>query len=468
MTASDCDVAVIGAGPGGYVAALRAAQDGARVVLVEKEELGGTCLNRGCIPTKTMMRDAEVYRDVTSGQFAVCADAPIRVDFARLMARKEQVVHSLVEGIEHLLASRKVTVLRGTGRLLGGHQVAVTTTDGEQEFMAHAIVLASGSVPAQVPIPGVDLPGVLTSREFLAIDHLPESIVVIGASAVGVEFASMLHTLGSRVTVLGRRSFLRDAEPQLAKRFRALLARQGVDVQVGLEFQAIERLDDGRLRVHYDRRGAQSADGEVVLLATGREPVTEGLGLQAAGVQLAGRAIGVDAHLQTNVPGIYAIGDCIGGHMLAHVASYEAEVAIDNILGEPREADYRVVPNCIFTMPEIAGVGLTEEQAQEQGLNYAVARFPFMVNGRAAALGETEGQVRIIAEAEPHGKGRILGVHIMGPHASDLIAEAALAMQLEATPEDIARTIHAHPTVPEALMEAAMNCGRGAIHYEQR
>lgn len=467
------DVAVIGAGPGGYVAALRAAQRGARVALIEKERVGGTCLNRGCIPTKAMVRDAEVYRDAVSGQYALRVDTPIQVDFAKLMARKQQVVDSLVGGIEHLLAARKVDVLFGAGRLLAeqqddGRLIAIDTAEGEQVIIAGAVIVASGSVPASVPIAGVELPGVLTSRELLEIDHLPESVVVIGASTVGLEFACILHTLGSRVTVLGRKSFLRDAEPQLARRFRSLLTRQGIEVQVGLEFSSIERLEDGKLRVHYDRRGAQHADGEIVLLSTGRTPVTAGLGLEAAGVSLKGRAIAVDEHLQTSVSGVYAIGDCIGGHMLAHVASYEAEVVVDNIMGEPRVADYRVVPSCIFTMPEIAGVGLTEEQAKERGLAFAVARFPFMVNGRALALGETEGQVRILYASAGEGKGDILGVHIMGPHASDLIAEAALAMQLNASVDKVARTIHAHPTVPEALMEAAMNAGIGAIHFEQR
>jgi len=462
------DVAILGAGPGGYVAALRAAQRGARVVLVEKERVGGTCLNRGCIPTKTLVRDAEVFRDATSGQYALRTDAPIQVDFARLMMRKRQVVDGLVSGVERLLATQKVLVLRGVGTLLDGRRLSVQLPTETIEVEARSVILATGSDTASVPIPGTDLPGVLTSRELLEIDHLPASMVVIGASTVGLEFACMLHTLGTRVTVLGRKTFLHDADPQLAKRLRSLLARQGIDVQVGLEFRAIEQTGEGSLRVHYDRQGAQSVEGETVLLSTGRTPHTQGLGLEAAGVRLNGRAIAVDSHLQTSVPGVYAIGDCIGGQMLAHVASYEAEVAVDNIMGEPREVDYRVVPNCIFTMPEIASVGMTEEQAREQGLHFTVSRFPFSVCGRALALGETEGQVRIISEAEPQGKGRILGVHIMGPHASDLIAEAALAMQLNASAYDIARTIHAHPTLPEALMEAAMNQGVGAIHFEQR
>ncbi len=464
------DLVIIGGGPGGYVAAIRAAQRGARVALVEQDRLGGTCLNRGCIPTKAMVRDAEVYRDAVSGVYAVEAESGFRVNFGRLMARKRQVVENLVGGVAHLLASHKVRVVTGRGRVLAPGCVMVSTAEGELELAARAILIATGSVPAPVPIPGNDLPGVMTSDGLLELEALPRSLVVVGGSAVGVEFACILHALGAQVTLLGRKTFLRDAEQQLAKRLRTQLSRQGMSIQIGLEFERITRSEDNLLQVHYTARGqTQAAAGEVVLLATGRLPYAEGLGLEALGVAMKGPAIAVDEHLQTSVPGIYAIGDCIGGLMLAHVASYEAEVAVDNILGEPRAADYTVVPNCIFTMPEIADVGLTEEQAKEAGIAYKVSRFPFSVNGRAVAMGEEEGQVRMLCALEPDGRGgRVLGVHIMGPRASDLIAEASLAMQLGATAGQIAHTIHAHPTVPEALMEAAMAQGQGAVHFELR
>lgn len=464
------DIVIIGGGPAGYVAAIRAAQLGAKVALVERERLGGTCLNRGCIPTKTMVRDAEVYRDVASGAFCVDAEGGWRVNFARLMQRKRAVVDTLVEGVNRLMTSYRIAVFQGRGRVVRPDLVEVAGADGTQELPAKALLIATGSVPAEVPIPGTDLPGVMTSDGLLQLEALPESMVIVGASVVGMEFACLFHALGTRVTVLGRRTFLKEAEQQLARRFRTMVAQRGIGVVVGLEFERIERSPEGRLRVHYVQNGkAQFAEGQVVLLSTGRAPYTEGLGLETLGVAMRGAAIAVDEHLRTNVPGIYAAGDCIGGYMLAHVASYEGEVAVENILGHERATDYRVVPNCIFTMPEIADVGITEAEAKEAGLDVKVSRFPFNVNGRALAMGEGEGQIRMICEKRADGRGgKVLGVHIMGPRASDLIAEAALAMRLGATAEDIAQTIHAHPTVPEALMEAAMAQLDGAIHYEHK
>ena len=461
------DVAIIGSGPGGYVAAIRAAQLGARVALVEEDRLGGTCLNRGCIPTKTMLRDAEIYREVTSGVFCVSAQGPYFVDFHRLMQRKRHVVDTLVQGVAHLMSSHRVDVISGRGCPLRQGLVEVTSEDRSQRLATRAIVLATGSRPARAPIPGADLPGVVTSRELLDIEALPETMVVIGGSIVGVEFACIFAALGTKVSIVGRKSFLKEVEQQLAKRLRSMLSRRGISITIGVAFREIVRTDEGRLRVSYDRGGEEHcAEGDLVLLATGRWPHTEGLGLQELGVKMNGRAIAVDEHLQTDHPGIYAIGDCIGGHMLAHVASYEGEVAAENILGRKRAVDYRVVPYCAFTMPEIACVGLTEAQAKKDGLDFKVSRFPFNVNGRALAVGESEGQIRMLCEGEEGGA--VLGVHIMGPSASDLIAEAALAMQMGATARDIAHTIHVHPTLSEAMMEVAMAQLGGAIHYERK
>ncbi|MFH1086535.1 MAG: dihydrolipoyl dehydrogenase [Chloroflexota bacterium] len=469
------DIVIIGAGPGGYVAAIRASQRGARVALIEKDRIGGTCLNRGCIPTKAMMRDAELFRDVASGQFCVDLPGPLAPNFARLMARKRAVVDGLVGGVAQLLSAHRVEVIAGSARLAGPSSVAVTTADEARTLEARAIILATGSVPARVPIPGTDLPGVVTSNELLEIERLPERLVVVGASVVGIEFACIFRALGAQVTVLGRRTFLNSVEPQLARRMQTLLAKRGMAITIGVEFQAIERSAAGGLAVRYARRGQEAlAEGDLVLLSTGRAPYTEGLGLDEVGVATRGGAVVVGDYLETSVPGIYAIGDCTGRYYLAHVASYEAEVAVENILaadrgaGERRAADHRVVPNCVFTIPEIAGVGLSEEEAKAAGLDVRVTRFPFNVNGRALAMGEPEGLVRLLCERLPDGTGgRVVGVHILGPRASDLIAEAALAMRLGATAQDIAQTIHAHPTVPEALMEAAMGQSLGAIHYRQ-
>ena len=464
------DIVILGGGPGGYVAAIRAAQMGARVVVVEKDRLGGTCLNRGCIPSKAMVRDAELYRDATSGVYCVDAEGGFRVNFVRLMQRKREVVDTLVQGVEHLMASKRIRVLAGQGRIVRAGLVEVAGANGREELASRAIIIATGSVPARLPIPGADLPGVLVSDDIFALGALPKSLVVVGASVVGIEFACLFGALGTRVSILGRKTFLKEAEQQLAKRLRAMLSQRGMAITIGLEFKEIVRADNGLLRVHYEQGGKQQyAEGELALIATGRWPYTEGAGIEDLGVKMNGRAIAVNEYLETSIPGIYAVGDCIGGYMLAHVASYEGEVAVENILGHRRAVDYRVVPNCIFTMPEIADVGLTDAEAKEAGLDFQVSRFPFNVNGRAVAMGESEGQVRMVCEKAPDGRGgKVLGVHIMGPQASSLIAEAALAMRLGATAKDIAQTIHAHPTVPEALMEAAMAQLDGAIHYEHR
>lgn len=464
------DIVVVGGGPGGYVAALRAVQLGATVALVEMERVGGTCLNRGCIPTKAMVRGAEVYRLAQEAAGFGVETGPVTLDFSRFMARKDQVVETLVSGVEQLLESGGVALYPGKGRIEGsadGWRVNVQGPDGERQTVTgRHVVVATGSVPARVPIPGTDLPGVVTSRELLQITQQPRRLVVVGGSVVGIEFASIFAALGTQVSVVGRKTFLKDTDPQLAKRFRPLLTRQGVSVDIGLDFQDIVQTDDGSLRVRYEQRGKEGyVEGDVVLLSTGRWPYTEGLGLEELGIQMNGRSIAANEYLETNVPGVYAIGDCIGGAMLAHVASYEGEVAVENIMGHRRKTDYTVVPACIFTTPEIADVGLTEEQAKEQGIAYTASMFPFTASGKALAHGETAGQVRLVCEEET---GKVLGLHIMGPHASDLIGEGAMAMRMGATARDIAELIHAHPTLPEAVMEAGKEQLDGAIHYRGR
>ena len=362
------DMVIIGGGPGGYVAAIRAAQLGAHVALVEKDRLGGTCLNRGCIPTKAMVHDAELYAQVASGEFAVQAEGGFHVQYDRLVQRRQAVVDTLVDGVARLMASQRIEIVAGEGRIAQPGVVEVQQQAGTKTLAARAIIVATGSVPAPVLIRGTDLPGVVTSDGLLALQHLPRSLVVLGASVVGIEFACIYHALGVQVSVVGRQSFLKEAEQQLAKRFKTMLSQRGIPVTIGVEFQEIAQLPSGNLCVNYVRGGKLlSTEGEIVLLSTGRWPYTTGLGLEELGVHMNGRAVAVNKHMETNVPGIYAIGDAIGGYMLAHVASYEGEVAAENIMGHPRTADYRVVPNCIFTMPEIADVGLTEDEAKGAG-----------------------------------------------------------------------------------------------------
>jgi len=472
------DIVIIGGGPGGYVAAIRAAQLGAHVCVVEKARIGGTCLNRGCIPTKLLVHSAETYLQTkAAAELGIEITGDIRINFQRVMQRKHQVVDTLARNVVKLMKSHHICICEGVGTILepGLVHVEPSTTDRKEEAKAqdiesNAIIVATGSVTAHLPVPGVDLAGVLTSRELLEIDHLPKSMVVIGGSTVGIELASIFNAMGTRVRVLDQLYFLKNAEEQLAKRFRGILKRQGVGTSIGLTVTEIMPTNQGILRVAYEQDGQESyAEGEVVLVSIGRWPHTEEVGLQKLGIAMKGRAIAVNEYLETSVPGIYAVGDCTGGQMLAHVASYEGEVAAENALGHRRAVDYTAVPSCIFTTPEIADVGLTEKQCKEKEIEYTVSRFPFKINGRALTMGDTDGQIRLICEKEADGKGgRILGMHIMGRHASDLIAEGTLAIKMGATAKDIATTIHAHPTLSEVVMEVAKGQLDGAIHYWKR
>jgi len=470
------DVIIIGGGPGGYVAAIRAAQLGGRVALVEMERIGGCCLNRGCIPTKTLYRSVEDYLDVLhAGRFGVDIQGEIKVNFANMMARKDEVVDTLVGTVIELLKAHRVDLYDGLGTILEPGLVRVKPSEyfpsaETQDIRGKTIIIATGSKSQKVPIPGTDLPGVVTSRGLLNLKTFPKSLVVVGASVVGLEFASMFNALGSKVTVLGRKTFMKSADEQLAKRFRSLLVRAGVAVTIGVDFKEIVQTDEGLLRVHYAQRDREDyAEGEVVLLSTGRTPYTQGLGVEDLRLKMDGPKLLVNPYMETSVPGVYAIGDVLGTYMMAHSASYEGEVAVENALGHRRAADYRAVPYAIFTLPQVAGVGLTEQEAKEKGIDYVVARFPFSASGKALAIGDQEGQIRMICEREGDGLGgRVLGVHIMGPQAADLVAEATVAIQLNATAKEIAETIHAHPTLPESLMEAAKAAAFGeAIHYRK-
>ena len=466
------DIAIIGGGPGGYVAAIRAAQLGARVTLVEKDRIGGTCLNYGCIPTKALVSSVEAYLLAKqAARYGVYIGGRVGVNFTQMMARKDEVVDTLVTSVIELVKGHKVDIYEGLGTILKPGLVQVKMDRGGsesdiQQLAARKIIIATGSVSARLPIPGLDLPGVLTSRELLALKELPQSLAIVGGGVIGVEFASIFNALGTRVTVIEMLPYLLPpVDRKLARRFQRILSDQGVEVQLNAPVKEIS-LENGRLQVKFaSARGEGAVVAEKVLLAVGRWPYTDGLGVSELGIKMDGRRILVNEFMETSVPDIYAIGDVLGTYMLAHVASYEGEVAVENALGHRRAADYRAVPYCVFTTPELAGVGLGEQEAKEQGLDYQVVHFPFSASGRALAMGEAEGQVKMICEK---GSGRVLGLHIMGPRASDLIAEGALAIQLGATAEDLAQTIHAHPTLPEAVMEAAKAAAFGeAIHFRK-
>ena len=465
------DLAIIGAGPGGYVAAIRGAQLDAKVALVEREErLGGVCLNRGCIPTKALLYSAEVLRLVREGeQYGVLGTEDARPDFGRMQQRKAEVVETLTGGVETLLRGHGVQILTGTATLDDPHTVRVAS-NGEEETTLRAgkVILATGSEPSPLPVPGADLPGVLDSWDLLQLEEIPAAIVVIGAGVIGLEMAVLLRLLGSEVTVVEMLSrILPPVEPDLAKRFAVTVRRMGISLQLGARVTAITQDEDGRLGVQYEgKKGAQTAWGDKVLVATGRRPTAGGIDLERLGIARDGRAIAVDAHLQTNVPDVYAIGDCTGGALLAHRASYHGEVAVENALGHVREVDEHAIPYCVYTWPELAGVGLTLAQAKEAGRPCAQARFPFAANGRALTMGEAGGQIRMVYDTED---GTVLGMHLLGPHVSELLAEATLAVQLGIKAREMADTCHAHPTLSEAMMEVAKAAAYGeAIHVRKR
>lgn len=462
------DVVIIGGGPGGYVSAIRAAQLGGRVALVEKDRVGGTCLNRGCIPTKALVRCVNSLREARrASQFGVVVPEPA-FDFAAMLAHRDGVVDRLVGGVEGLLRAHGVDFYPGTGTIICPDLVRVVNPGAASaELSARNVVIATGSVAGRPPIDGLDTPGVLIGEEILNLDHVPGSLLVIGGGVVGLEFANIFQTLGSQVTVIEMLpTLLPPVDQEIARRYGVYLQKGGTRVFLKAQVEELRPTETGQVSVHFSTDGReQREEADRVLVATGRVPFSAGLGLEDLGVETNRGAVMVNSRLQTNVPGVYAVGDATGRVMLAHVASRQGEVAVENILGHPVEMDYHAVPNCVFTDPEIAGVGLTEQEAKEQNLDYTVAKFPFTASGKALAMGETDGLVKLICE---RGFGKVLGMHVMGPHASDLIAEGALAVQLGATAKDIADTIHAHPTLAEATMEAAKLAAYGAtIHYRQ-
>src|SRR5438105_7425350 len=459
--ASSFDVVVIGGGPGGYVAALRAAQLGASTAIVEKDRMGGTCLVRGCIPTKALLQSTELYSLAKAGEpFGLVTDN-LGFDWPTAQKRKTQVVDQLVKGVEGLLKAGGVTSLRGAARLAGKGQVAI---DGDQ-VQAKDIVIATGSAVARIPLPGAEL--TIDSDRILELKEIPARLAVIGGGVVGMEFAGRLEALGSKVTVL---QMLPPVLPMVAAdpvtAYAKHLSGLGGVIQTNAKVTEVVK-SKGGLQVQFSAGGEGGAvDADQVLLAVGRSPYTEGLGAEEAGVKLERGRVVVDPHLRTTADHVWAIGDVIGGIMLAHVASYEGVCAVENIAGHAdRVPDYHAAPNCVYTEPEIAHVGLGEKEAKDKGVDVRIGRFPFAAAGRALTLGQTEGFVKVIADAQ---SGRLLGAHIVGPRATDLIAEATLAIQNGLTLEQLDLTIHAHPTLPESLLEAALAAQGRAIHFGNR
>ena len=462
------ELVIVGAGPGGYVAAIRAAQLGIKTAVIEKEQLGGTCLNWGCMPTKALLHGAELFDSLEAAkEFGIVA-GPATVDFAKLTARKDRVVKTLVAGVAGLLKANGVEVLKGRARLLSKQGLELLDDKGQKSALqAGKIILAPGSVAAALPVPGADLPGVIDSNGALQLTRVPQSMVIIGAGPIGMEFGTIFGTLGTKVTVLEMLpQILPSEDPEIAGTLEKAIRRLKIQCLTGVRVLEIAEGAEGLKRVRAQAGAEEKTfDAEVVLVAIGRRPNLEGLGLEDAGVRFGKKGIEINDRMETNVPNIYAIGDATGKWLLAHYAMAQGEVAAENAAGHAAVMDSRIVPRCVYTFPEVASVGLTEKEAQEAGHAVKVGRFPFAANGKATILGERNGFVKVVSDSR---YGEVLGVHMIGPHATDLIGEAVVAMRLEGTAEDLAKAIHPHPTLTEAMMEAARDVDGVAVHIPPR
>ena len=450
-------IIIIGAGPGGYETAVLAAKRGVEVVLIESGHVGGTCLNEGCIPTKSFCRNAEMLDALReAGAFGI-TDLDYSFDFGSVVSRKNTVVEQLRGGVEGLLAHKNITLVRGVASFKDAHTVSVIPNDsGEspQEYGADYIMIATGSTSASLPVPGADLPGILTSREILDIEEVPQRLCVIGGGVIGLEFASVFCSFGSEVTVL---EYCKDILPRfdtdLAKRLKQSLGKRGIEINTQSQVTGIE-YDGTGYRVTYTRKGKEeSVAADKVLMAVGRKANVASLNLTDIGVEFTPRGIVVDEKtMQTNIPHIYAVGDINGKMMLAHAATFQGIVALDHMMGVENHIDLNVMPAAVFTSPEAASVGLTEDECKEKGVPVRCLKSFFRANGKAVTMGETDGFCKIVVSAED---GTILGCHLFGPHASDIVQEMCALISRRTTLDEFKDIIHTHPTLTEVLQSAA-------------
>ena len=460
---------IIGAGPGGYETALLAAERGVDVTLIESSRLGGTCLNEGCIPTKAFCRSAEILEEMkVAPAFGVSPEMSAGFDFVTAAARKNAVVGQLREGLSSMLSRPGIRLVHGKASFVDRHTVAVTPlqdgNSGARYYEADYIVVATGSVPAILPVPGAGLEGVVTSRELLDIDHVPERLCIIGAGVIGLEFASIFRSFGSEVTVVEYCSeILPRFDKDIAKRLRQSLAKRGISFFMGAQVQGISEIHEGysdsgqgpaghdlagkrSLSVAFVRKGAEErVEADTVLMAVGRRPAVDSLNLDEIGVEYDAKGIKVNRFMQTNIPDVYAVGDITGGHMLAHAATMQGVKALDHIMGIEDGIDLSVMPTAVFTMPEAASVGMTEEDCKAAGIVCSCRKSFFRSNGKALCLGEADGMCKIITDSD----GRLLGCHMFGPHASDLIHEATAFITMKARLQDMRSMVHVHPSLSE-------------------
>lgn len=460
-------IIIIGAGPGGYETALLAADRGVEVTLIEADHVGGTCLNEGCIPTKAFCKNAEVLDGLKEAETFGVTGLSYGFDFNAVVTRKNQVLEQLRGGVEGLLGHKNITLVHGKASFKDARTVVVETS----EYTADYIIIATGSVSASLPVPGADLPGILTSREILDIDSVPKRLCVIGGGVIGLEFASIFRSFGSEVTVL---EYCKDILPRfdtdLAKRLKQSLGKRGIEICTQAQVTGIDPVipseveESASYRVTYLRKGKEEVvEADKVLMAVGRKANFAGLNLEAAGVETTRRGVAVNEVMQTNIPHIYAIGDVNGLMMLAHAATFQGIVALDHIMGVENNVDLSVMPAAVFTSPEAACVGMTEDKCKEAGIPVKCLKSFFRANGKAVTMGETDGFCKIVVASEPkegaepvpgHVPGRVLGCHLYGPHASDIVQEACALITRKATIEEFAGVIHTHPTLTEVLQSA--------------
>jgi dihydrolipoamide dehydrogenase len=462
------DAVIIGGGPGGYVAAIRGAQLGGKVALVEGNKIGGVCLNVGCIPTKALVHSALTYINTKNASRYGVNVRDVSLDLDEVMAYKERTVRSLVDGVERLLRGNGITVYHGWAKVPSPGKVEVTHSDGTKEMLqTKNIILATGSSAKLPPVSQESIENTISFEDALSLNKVPETMIVIGGGVLGIEFSCIWNAFGTKVQVLELSStILPPVDDEIARRLIPIFRRKGIQVNFGVSTKEV-RDEKGLKLVSADTRDGTTKEftAQVVLVAMGRSPNFGGIALEELGVEFDARGIKVNDKMQTNIPGIYAIGDVVGRTFLAPVASAEGIVAVENILGHEVSMDYSVVPSCVFSIPECASVGLKESEVKERGIPHKVSKFPFGANSRAQTIGETDGFVKVIGDADT---GKILGMHILGPHADELIHQGALAIKTGLTARDVSEMIYGHPTLSEASMEASYGIKDKAIHLITR
>ncbi len=456
------NVIVIGAGPGGYVAAIKAARLGQKVAIVENRRVGGTCLNRGCIPTKAMLHASEVYRHALEGSSVGIHAGDVTFDYGEICAYREDTIDQLVGGVEALLKANEVAQYHGTGKLMPGKVVEIDTEEGPVTIEGDNIIIATGSVPSLPPIPGTDLEGVVTSDGLFAMDKMPESLIVIGGGVIGTEFAEALSALGCKITIIEALARpLANLDKEISQNIRMILKKRGVDIHVSAMVNKIEKTDTGLLCTFTEKDKEQTAEAQYILCAAGRRANTEGLIGDGLELEMERGRIIVNDRLETSIPGVYAIGDVIPGIQLAHVAEAEGMYVAELIAGEEPSINLNVVPSCVYTNPEIGCAGMTEAEAKDAGIEVNVGKFIMSANGKSLIAKEERGFIKVVADAQ---SGKILGAQLMCGRATDMVGEFVTAITNELTVEDMLKGMRAHPTYNEGIGEALEELAGGAIH----